>query len=236
MDYDSYFAAQRPALTKEHMKKRLRWVQEHVNWTDEQWSGVIWSDESRFTVTGNDGGARVIRKVGEQYDAKHIVPTKKYRGGGVIIWSCFHANGFGPLVLVDGTVDQDKCINILAQNLHPGSHSSARKRAETSCSKRMEPASTTGGYARWWKETHQIRGFEYWPAQSLDLNPIEHVCAALGNLIKERRSEIRNTEELSVVLREEWEKISPGLAACLVGSMKARCEAVIAAKGGSTKY
>ena len=35
-----------------------------------------------------------------------------------MVWSCFHANGFGPLVLVDGTVDQDKYINILAQNFH----------------------------------------------------------------------------------------------------------------------
>ena len=36
-----------------------------------------------------------------------------------MIWNCFHANGFGPLVLVDGTVDQDKYINILAQIFHP---------------------------------------------------------------------------------------------------------------------
>ncbi|CEG78789.1 hypothetical protein RMATCC62417_13341 [Rhizopus microsporus] len=82
MDYGSYFAAQKPALTEEHMKRRLRWAQEHVNWTDEQWSSVIWSDESRFTVTGNDGGARVIKKAGERYEAKHIAPTKKYGGGG----------------------------------------------------------------------------------------------------------------------------------------------------------
>ncbi|ORE05197.1 hypothetical protein BCV72DRAFT_331613 [Rhizopus microsporus var. microsporus] len=116
-----------------------------------------------------------------------------------MIWSCFHANGFGPLILIDGTVDQDKYINILAQNYHS------------------------------WD-------FKYWPAQSPDLNPTEYVWIALGNLIKERRSEIRNIEELSVALREELEKISPGLAAYLVGSMKARCEAVIAAKGGLTKY
>ncbi|CEG72405.1 hypothetical protein RMATCC62417_07967 [Rhizopus microsporus] len=93
--YGSYFAAHKPALTEEHMKKRLRWAQEHVNWTVEQRSSVIWSDESWLTVTGNDDGAGVIRKVGERYDTKHIVPTKEYGGGGIMIWSCFHANGFG---------------------------------------------------------------------------------------------------------------------------------------------
>ncbi|ORE04576.1 hypothetical protein BCV72DRAFT_312540, partial [Rhizopus microsporus var. microsporus] len=67
---------------------------------------------------------------------------------GVIIWSCFHANGFGPLVSVDGTVDQDKYINILAQSFHPGSHDSARKWIGTLYSKRMELASTIGGYVQ----------------------------------------------------------------------------------------
>ena len=73
--------------TNGHMNKRLRWAHKHANWMVEQWSSVIWSDESRFTVTGNHGGARIIIKVGERYEAKHIVPTKMYRGGGVMIWS-----------------------------------------------------------------------------------------------------------------------------------------------------
>ncbi|KAG1177774.1 hypothetical protein G6F70_001497 [Rhizopus microsporus] len=100
------------------MKKRLCWAHKHANWTVEQWSSVIWSDESRFTVADNHSGTRIIRKVGERYEAKHIVPTKMYGGGGVMIWNCFHVIGFGPLVLVDGTVDQDKYINISAQSFH----------------------------------------------------------------------------------------------------------------------
>ena len=71
--------------TNGHMKKRIRWAHKHANWTAEQWSGIIWSDESWFTVTGNDGDARVIRKVGERYEAKHIVPTKKYGDDEVMI-------------------------------------------------------------------------------------------------------------------------------------------------------
>ncbi|CEI98479.1 hypothetical protein RMCBS344292_12586 [Rhizopus microsporus] len=169
----------------------------------EQWSSVIWSDESRFTVTGNHGGARIIRKVGERYGTKHIVQTKKYGGGGVMIWNCFHANGFGPLVLVDGIVDQDKYINILAQNFHPWFAQLYQQEERDIILQDDGVSCHTGGYTRWWKKTHQIRDFEYWPAQSPDLDPIEHVWAVLDKLIKERRSEIRNIEDLSIVLRKE---------------------------------
>ncbi|KAG1179208.1 hypothetical protein G6F70_000295 [Rhizopus microsporus] len=153
-----------------------------------------------------------------------------------MIWSCFHANGFGPLVLVDGTVDQDKYINILAQSFHPWFAQLFQQEERNFILQEDGASCHTGGYVRWWKEIHQIRGIEYWPTQSPDLNPIEHVWDALGKLIKEKRSEIRNTEYLSIVLREEWEKISPGLTVCLVGSMKARYEVVIEAEGGPTKY
>lgn len=70
LGFGSYFAANKPALSEDNKKKRLRWAKEHDNWTEEQWRGVVWSDESHFTVEGNDGEARVIRKVCERYTEK----------------------------------------------------------------------------------------------------------------------------------------------------------------------
>lgn len=70
LGFGSYFAANKPALSEDNKKKRLRWVKEHDNWTEKQWRGVVWSDESHFTVEGNDGEARVIRKVCKRYTEK----------------------------------------------------------------------------------------------------------------------------------------------------------------------
>ncbi|CEG63295.1 hypothetical protein RMATCC62417_00463 [Rhizopus microsporus] len=81
MGFKSYFAAHKPSLTEANKKRRLRWALNHANWTQEQWESVVWSDESRFTVEGYDGGARVIRKVGERYEARHVKPTTKWGHG-----------------------------------------------------------------------------------------------------------------------------------------------------------
>ncbi|KAG1445188.1 hypothetical protein G6F46_012439 [Rhizopus delemar] len=80
-----------------------------------------------------------------------------------------------------------------------------------------------------------IKGFEYWPAQSPDLNPIEHVWNALERRIERKRSSVKNLEQLKVALREKWERMDDEFTDQLVRNMKRRCEAVIKAKGGVTE-
>ncbi|CAO3680717.1 unnamed protein product [Rhizopus stolonifer] len=48
LGFGSYFAAHKTGLTEVNMKKRLHWAIEHVNWTDDQWKSIVWSDESRL--------------------------------------------------------------------------------------------------------------------------------------------------------------------------------------------
>lgn len=76
LEFASYFAAHKPKISAENQKKRLCWAKERVNWSVDDCRRVIWSDESRFTVQGYDGGVRVIRKVGERYQGRHVKPKK----------------------------------------------------------------------------------------------------------------------------------------------------------------
>ncbi|OAD81432.1 Homeodomain-like DNA binding domain-containing transcription factor [Phycomyces blakesleeanus NRRL 1555(-)] len=56
----------------------------------------------QIVLEGNDGGARAIRKVGERFKEENIIEGTKWGKGSVMIWSCFWAGGFGPLVFLDG--------------------------------------------------------------------------------------------------------------------------------------
>ncbi|CAO3669343.1 unnamed protein product [Rhizopus stolonifer] len=80
----------------------MRWVMEYVGWMEEQWRIVVWSDESRYTVRGNDGGARVIRKTEES-----ILAYK------------FGCGGFGPLIIAEEAATQDYALEKLIEKRIP---------------------------------------------------------------------------------------------------------------------
>ncbi|CEP11097.1 hypothetical protein [Parasitella parasitica] len=83
------------------MENRLKWCRGKADWGYDKWKYVVWSDESKFNIVGNDGGARVLRKEGERYDSNHVIKTTKFGSGSLMLWGCFWSGGFGPLVVLD---------------------------------------------------------------------------------------------------------------------------------------
>ena len=75
-----------------------------------------------------------------------------------------------------------------------------------------------------------------WPAQSPDLNPIEHLWGYLKSMLAEYEHPSSGIQELWKRIEEEWEKISVEECQKLIESMPRRIQAVLRAKGGYTKY
>ncbi len=73
-----------------------------------------------------------------------------------------------------------------------------------------------------------------WPSQSLDLNAIEHLCRDLKMAV--HQCSPSNLMELERYCKKEWEKLPKNRCAKLVASHSKILEAVIGAKGASTKH
>ncbi|KAI4895268.1 hypothetical protein NFI96_011739 [Prochilodus magdalenae] len=72
-----------------------------------------------------------------------------------------------------------------------------------------------------------------WPSQSRDLNIIENLWCHLKRAVHARKPSDLN--ELEMFCKEEWSKIPSATIQTLIRSYRKRLEAVISAKGGSTK-
>ncbi|KAF1946614.1 hypothetical protein EJ02DRAFT_493737, partial [Clathrospora elynae] len=86
-------------------------------------------------------------------------------------------------------------------------------------------------------EVHPI----FWPVFSPDLNPIEAVWNKMKDWIELNHPDLpagrqRSYDQLCDIVKQAWEAITPEYLESLVISMRERCQAVIDAEGGYTKY
>ncbi|GES88637.1 IS630 family transposase [Rhizophagus clarus] len=225
----SYTAKKKPRLTEKHRTDRLKWCKDKKNWAEE-WKQVVWSDKSKFALFQSDGRAKVWRSPEEMYNKDCIQSTVKFGGGSVMFWGCFGWHGVGPLIVVEGNMDSDEYVNILANHFIPwvdNYPNSIFQQDGASCH--------TSTYTVWWMRTHNIPILD-WVAQSPDLNPIENLWNHLDSQVQKRKPVPRSKQELIEVIQDEWRKITIETCQRLILSMPNRVKAVIKAKGGHTKY
>jgi len=75
-----------------------------------------------------------------------------------------------------------------------------------------------------------------WPAQSPDLNPIEHLWGYLKRRLADHEFSPKRIHELWERVQVDWKGIPVEECQTLIERMPRRIEAVIKAKGGYTKY
>ena len=224
-------ARHKPLLTATHKKRRLDFAREHISWSSEMWSKVLWSDESRFCLYQNDGRVYVRRRIGEDYLDACVVPTVKHGGGGIMVWGCMMTKGVGHLALVSGNLNSCGYIDLLENAMIPSTHglSVSNDYVFQQDNARCHTSRQT---MSWFLENNV--NVMAWPAQSRDMNPIENLWDELGRRLDQHTP--RNKDQLWEIVKDEWYQISTEVTKKLVESMQRRLQAVIDAKGGHTRY
>ncbi|EFN70272.1 Transposable element Tcb1 transposase, partial [Camponotus floridanus] len=104
-------AARGPMMNVRHCRARLAYAREHVNWRMRDWDNVLFSDESRFCLYGNDRRPRVWRRQGERYSQNFIRPVAAYNGGSVMVWAGVSRTSRTPLVIVRDNLNARRYID-----------------------------------------------------------------------------------------------------------------------------
>ncbi|GFX39542.1 transposable element Tcb1 transposase [Trichonephila clavipes] len=69
-------------LTATHGHLRLTWSREHALWTPQQWSCVMFSDESRFSLQSDSRRTLIWRAPGTRYHQENTIDRHRYGGAG----------------------------------------------------------------------------------------------------------------------------------------------------------
>ena len=224
----------RPLLTKHHRKERLDFAISHQDWTMEDWKKVIWSDETKINRLGSDGRKWVWKKAGEGLSDRLVEGTLKFGGGSLMVWGCMLWDGVGYSCKIDGRMDADLYVSILDEDLQATLEYYDKAPADVIFQQDNDPKHTSKK-AKAWFQDHDFEVLP-WPAQSPDLNPIEHLWSHLKRKLAEYENPPGGMMKLWERVQAEWNKIKPKVCQDLIESMPRRVEAVIKTKGGYTKY
>jgi len=178
----------------------------------------------------------VWRRPGERYLERCLAPTFKSGRQSLMIWGCMVHGRLGPLVLVpkDERTGVDYVRLVLGGPLWDFYSDLLEERGLVAVMEDGAPIHRSKA-AKDFSSAHHLEVFPH-PAQSPDINPIEHVWHRLKTRINGLLDIPRNLDEMWVAIQEEWKKIEVEFINTLVESMPNRVEAVMEAKGGPTKY
>jgi transposase len=224
----------KPLLLPQHIHHHLEFAQHHQYWTNDDWKRVIWSDETKINRMGSDGREWVWKKPGSGLTNKQVKGTMKFGGGSLMFWGCMTAQGVGYGCRIDGRMDAEVYTSILDDYLLPTIKYYKMKKNHLIFQQDNDPKHTSNAALKW-LETKKINTLE-WPAQSPDLNPIEHLWDHLKRQLAGYETEPHGILELWEHVEAEWDKIPMEVCVNLIDSMPRRIAAVLKAKGGYTKY
>jgi len=230
LHYHSYKGRPKPVVSDAQQQKRLAFCDRLKDWTLEQWRGVLWSDEARFSVTVSSQG-RVYRRPGsDPLDPRYTAPAVRFPDS-LMVWGCFSYHGVGSLVVLpkNTTMNQGNYLELLCDHL-PGSF---EKCHATTFMQDGAPCHTAKSVKQWLKDCC-VPFFEDWPANSPDLNPIENLWAIIKREL--RSHDCSTVPRLQAALHHLWGSFVPQYLKTLADSLPARLEECRKRKGKPTKY
>ncbi|GFW66324.1 transposable element Tcb2 transposase [Trichonephila clavipes] len=199
------------------------WCREHRNWRDNEWGRVLFTDESRFSLSSDSHRILIWRERGSRNHPSNIIESDRYGGRGVLVWGGIMLGSRTDLHIFDaGSVNGTRYCNEILLPYVRLFRGAMGLDDNAPCHRTVA--------AEQLLESEDIERMD-WPARSPDLNPIEHVWDFLGRCLAARILPPVTIRELRLALQDEWAAMPQQLIDTLILSMGRRCETCLAIRG-----
>ncbi|GFV57276.1 diacylglycerol kinase beta [Trichonephila clavipes] len=170
----------------------------------DDWACVLFSDESRFSLSSDCSRQLIWRESGTAYRPANIKEKDRYPTSSIMVWAGIMINGRTRLhVVANGTMTGQRYIDeVLLPHvrLFCGAVGDKFVFMEDNATRHRTLAV---------QDCLDSEGIQrlVWPARSPDLNPVENVWDALGRQVAGRNYPPTNKNTLIRALTEEWDKL-----------------------------
>ncbi|GFU00248.1 transposable element Tcb1 transposase [Trichonephila clavipes] len=177
---------------------------------------VLFSDESRFSLSSDCRRQLIWRESGTAYRPENVQEKDRYPTSSIMVWAGIMINGRTRLhVVANGTMTGQRYIDeVLLPHVRLFRGAVGDKFVfmddNATCHRTLTVQDCL--------DSEGIRR-HVWPARSPDLNPIENVWDALGRQVAGRNYPLTNKNTLIRALTEEWDKLPQQLLDNVVQSM-----------------
>ncbi|GFV71926.1 transposable element Tcb1 transposase [Trichonephila clavipes] len=208
----------------------MEWATEHVNWRINEWSNVLFSDESRFYVHPDNRRIFIWRDCGSRNNPAFVHESVSV---GVLVYGGISIDRRTDLYIIrDGPLTARRYRKeILRPIVVPYAAAIGDDFILMDDNCRPHRANLVEDFL-FEEEIVRIE----WPACSPDMNPIEHVWDALGRRVAGLQPPPQTLQELERAILEEWDRIPQLVINSLIESMSQRCSALLAVHGNHTPY
>ena len=229
-------ASNKQLIHPRNVQKRFEFAVSTIEKPAAYFDRIIWSDET--TVRSHPTKNQLLFWHHSTHPDMQEVINGQVQGGGisVMFWGCFTSAGVGPLVALEGSLNQSKYIDLLEDYLIP-SYESIRDAGSGEGVIFMQdnaPCHKARSVADFFAEKN-ISVLE-WPPQSPDLNPIENLWAILKKRRVEKFGIPTSKGQLIDQIMDIWNSLTPEFVRKFSESTPRRLAACIEAQGRNTKY
>jgi len=217
----------KPNLTPRQKRARVVWCREHRD-KSTWWRRVLWSDEHSIPLYSDDRYEWVFGD-----DAPSPRRTSKFTPC-FKVWAGFSWYGRTPLIRIPKGMDAEVYIMLLEEKMLPAADEMFDGHISKWWFQHDGDGTHTAKKTREWLDSDVPAWIKDWRSNSPDLNPIENAWEHLKQEMAD--VECGSLEEKWHAAQQAWLRIPQSYFRNLVESMPRRCLAVLAAKGGPTKY